>query len=162
MEPHNTLVPFKPKESAAKFQRAHLDTALRVTVLTGDHDLAARLDRSFRLLRAEVTQVEKIEQAKELIDLGLSDATVVDVHGADGWPGVVFQLFDDRAKRQAVVILCNDAEDARHYQERSQHIIDIFPNSVVDDLRFRCVIQAAMLRVEAAEPNQNIDLLPVA
>jgi DNA-binding NtrC family response regulator len=131
------------------------DTKLQITVLSDNRVLMPRLEYCLRTLGANFTCVETIDEANGIANAGKSDITIVDLHGADAWPGHVFQLFDERAASNSVVILCSDANDANHYRERSRYAVDIFPDDAVDDHRFQCVIQAALLRAEAVSSDKR-------
>lgn len=135
--------------------RRSTETVLQITVLSDDQELMPRLERSLRALRADFTFVETIDEANELINSGQPDLTIVDIQGADGWPGLVFQLFDERAANDVVVVLCRDADDTRHHRKRALHAVDIFPSDAIDDHRFQCVIQAALLRADAVPSDER-------
>lgn len=147
----------KLKKAPATIKRKSGDAKLRVTLLTNDQNLAPRLERSLGLLRADVMRVETVGRANKLINSGQSDITIVDVQGADGWPGAVFQHFDKRAAHDNIVILCRNPGDVRNYRERSLEAFDIFPIDAIDDHRFQCVIQAALLRAEALPSEETGD-----
>jgi len=138
----------KPKETPAAIKRSSGNAKLRVTLLTDDQKLASRLERSLSLLRVNIMCVETVDRTNELINSGQSDITIVDLQGTDRWPGGVFQLFDERASQDVIVILCRNIGDVRNYRERSLHAFDIFPTDAIDDHRFQSVIQAALLRAE--------------
>jgi len=138
----------------APVNRRSTDTALQITVLSNDRELMPRLERSLRTLRANFTCVETIDAANKIIESGQTDLTIVDVQGADVWPSLAFQLFEEWAASDIVVVLCSDADDARHHRERSLHTVDIFPNDAIDDHRFQCVIQAALLRAEVVSSDK--------
>lgn len=155
MDSDDAFVLSKLKKAPATIKRKSGNAKLRVTLLTNDQNLAPRLERSLGLLRADIMCVETVERANKLINSGQSDVTIVDVQGADGWPGVVFQSLDERAAHDNIVILCRNPGDVRHYRERSREAFDIFPINAIDDHRFQCVIQAALLRAEAPPSEKN-------
>lgn len=162
MELHDALIPFKPKNSSRLAGTASNSTALRVDVLTHDDELMSRIDEALCLLRAKVEPVKKIDAARDRMQRGDVDLTIVHVHHADAWPGIAFKLFDNERTNHPILILCGDAEEARHYQELAEHVIDILPEGAVRDYRFRFLIQAAMLRAEMSSPGQPEDRLPPA
>ncbi len=157
LDPSNAFVLLGLKEEQAAIKQSSGNAKLRVTLLTDDQKLLPRLQRSLGRLQADITCIETVNQANKLINSGQSDITIVDVQGADRWPGAAFQLFDERAARDLVVILCRDNGDIRNYRERSLHAFDIFPIDAIDDHRFQCVIQAALLRAEVVSSEKHGD-----
>lgn len=157
LDPSNAFVLLGLKEEQAAIKQSSGNAKLRVTLLTDDQKLLPRLQCSLGRLQADITCIETVNQANKLINSGQSDITIVDVQGADRWPGAAFQLFDERAARDLVVILCRDNGDIRNYRERSLHAFDIFPIDAIDDHRFQCVIQAALLRAEVVSSEKHGD-----
>ena len=148
MELHDALIPFKPKGAPGIHDRTKVTALLQIDVLTDDQKLLAQIKESLFLLRAAIKPVERISDAKDRIERGSVDLTIVHVERADAWPGVAFKLFDDGKTTHPIVMLCGNAEEARHYRKWSDHIIDILPTEAVSDYRFRFAIEGALLRAE--------------
>jgi hypothetical protein len=158
MELHDALIPFKHKGAPGIHGGTKVTALLNVDVLTDDHELLTEIEEALILLRAAIKPVERIDDAKDRIERGDVDLTIVHVDRADAWPGVAFKLFDDGATTHPIVILCGHAEDARHYRKWSDHIIDILPTEAVRDYRFRFAIEGALLRAElllSAKPGHD-------
>lgn len=157
MDSDDACILAKQEEKPATIKRNSGSAKLRITLLTDDENLVSRLEHSLGVLQANIMRVETIDRTKKLIDSGQSDITIVDVQRAGVWPACAFQLFDELADRDLIVILCRDAGDVRNYRERSLHAFDIFPIGAIDDHRFQWVIHAALLRAEALPQKKNGD-----
>lgn len=155
MELHDALVPFKPKATPGIHSETRITALLRIDVLTDDQDLLATIQESLSLLRAAIQPIDKIDDAKDRIERGDVDLTIVHVDRADAWPGVAFKLFDDGTTSHPIVILCSDAEEARHYRKWSDHIIDIMPTEAVQDPRFRFALEGALLRADLLQTSKR-------
>jgi len=134
----------KVQKMATATTRQPENRAYRVTVLSDQQDLALRLERSLSDLQIDIMHVETIDQADTLIDFEFSDMTIVDINRAAAWPGLVFQHFDSKAEHHHVLMMCDDAEEMRHYRERSVHAADILPIQAIDSPHFPGLVLEAL------------------
>lgn len=154
MELHDAPIPFKLKGAKGVQGKDKVKALLHIDVLVDNQELLTQIEGALALLRAAITPVERIDDAKDRIQRGDVDLTIVHVNRADAWPGIAFKLFDDGESGHPIVILCSNAEEVRHCRKWSNHIVDILPTKAVRDYRFRFAIEGALLRAELLQSSQ--------
>lgn len=153
MELYDAPTAYEPKGANSMRGTVGLTRFLRVDVLIGDQRLMSQIRSSLDFLRAAIRSIDNADHAKERIERGNVDLTIVHLQHADAWSAIAPKFVQDHATCHPIIILCSRVEEVRALRRVAYPLMDILPTAAIRDERFRLVIEGALLRGEWLGPS---------